>query len=289
MTQTLKLTHPMMNGPAIKRLQEAGDVFGFDTGTNDGVFGKDTERAVKHMQKKFGLPADGVCGPATWDAIEKNWPGCSSQDNADTEPKIEHEGVVDLRGKHARPKLLNKKNPKRTWSTITGVTLHQTGCMLSNNPARWKTLNAHIGITRDGKFIVANDPTDYIWHAQGLSKHTIGIEICGSFQGIDGNDCTRWKEGGGPDHLTLEMEQALNRAFDWILAEFKTNNQIWQHVYAHRQSKSTRTADPGSEIWNKIAQLWIARIGGSDGGPDWKKGSGKPIPKEWNSKYSNHY
>lgn len=32
----------------------------------DGIFGTDTENAVKYMQRKWGLEEDGVVGPATW-------------------------------------------------------------------------------------------------------------------------------------------------------------------------------------------------------------------------------
>lgn len=37
--------------------------------TVDGFFGPNTERALKDFQTNHGLPADGICGPATWDAM----------------------------------------------------------------------------------------------------------------------------------------------------------------------------------------------------------------------------
>lgn len=36
----------------------------------DGYFGPKTEGALKAFQEAHGLPADGICGPYTWDAIE---------------------------------------------------------------------------------------------------------------------------------------------------------------------------------------------------------------------------
>ena len=37
--------------------------------TVDGVFGSETEEAVKKAQKENGLPADGIVGPYTWAAL----------------------------------------------------------------------------------------------------------------------------------------------------------------------------------------------------------------------------
>lgn len=37
----------------------------------DGDYGRNTERAVKEFQSDHRLTVDGVCGPMTWDALEK--------------------------------------------------------------------------------------------------------------------------------------------------------------------------------------------------------------------------
>lgn len=41
----------------------------------DGSFGNKTAEAVKAFQSDSGLVADGVCGPMTWDALDKAVPG----------------------------------------------------------------------------------------------------------------------------------------------------------------------------------------------------------------------
>jgi peptidoglycan hydrolase-like protein with peptidoglycan-binding domain len=53
-------------GAPVKALQKRLDQLGYANGANDGVFGNQTERAVKKFQRDHGLPADGVVGPKTW-------------------------------------------------------------------------------------------------------------------------------------------------------------------------------------------------------------------------------
>ena len=50
-------------GPAVTALQEELGI------PADGVFGKQTERAVKRYQRKRGLEVDGIAGPATLSSL----------------------------------------------------------------------------------------------------------------------------------------------------------------------------------------------------------------------------
>jgi len=275
MTDVLKLTRPMMHGPAVRRLQETGDLLGVDTGGNDGVFGPKTREAVVLLRERLGLPEGEECDPALWAAMERAVAALPAAP-----------GITDRRGLHPLPKL---HGGTRSWSGITGVTLHQTGCKMSDLPKGWDRLNAHIGVTRLGEVVIVNDPAEMIWHAQGLSQATIGVEICGNYCGIEGAANTLWKGGGGPHTLNDEMLAGLDLAFAWIGARFAENGRQWTTVHAHRQSSGSRTSDPGGEIWRTVGMVWLERIGGTDGGPDWKTGSGRTIPREWNPTYPHKY
>jgi len=282
---TLKLTRPYMHGSAVKRLQEFGDQLGFDYGDNDGIFGSDTKDSVVAMQENFGLEADGVCGPKTWKAIlnalDSNYTGFDENDS--------NALIVDIRGMHPHPKLYKCS---REWSDIEGVVIHQTGCKMPLNPEKWGRLNAHIGVTREGRVVLVNDFKDWIWHAQGLSKRSIGIEIAGNFPGIEGNMKTLWKGGGGPHALTAGQMEGLETVLHLIKAEFMLARVPWKYVNVHRQSAPSRVADPGSEIYKKIVIPWMEFLGATDGGPDFftgKKKKGNPVPKEWNPNYKYGY
>ncbi|WP_284143281.1 L,D-transpeptidase family protein [Metabacillus flavus] len=56
-------------GDAVAELQRKLTDLGFSTGGIDGVFGSATDKAVRAFQKSKGLTADGIAGPATWNAL----------------------------------------------------------------------------------------------------------------------------------------------------------------------------------------------------------------------------
>lgn len=56
-------------------LQDALNAVGFTTKTLDGIFGKDTESAVKAFQRYQNLPADGIVGCTTWTTLTQKAKG----------------------------------------------------------------------------------------------------------------------------------------------------------------------------------------------------------------------
>ena len=58
-------------GQAVKDLQEALEALGLKPGAVDGVFGRQTEDAVKAFQKLKGLEVDGIAGAITWLNIDE--------------------------------------------------------------------------------------------------------------------------------------------------------------------------------------------------------------------------
>ena len=58
-------------GDDVAALQERLLELGFDAGRADGVFGPRTERALRGLQREYGLVPDGTCGPATLRALRQ--------------------------------------------------------------------------------------------------------------------------------------------------------------------------------------------------------------------------
>lgn len=266
-----------MYGSAAKRLQEQLETLGYPVKT-DGIYGKQTEKAIKELQTKYGLEPDGIVGPKTERTIRELM----------TESYTKNQftpGNIFFRKEFPRPQLYFGK---RVWNEIKGVTLHQTGCRMPIRPHAWRNLNAHIGVTSEGIVIIANDPTCKIWHAQRLSHSTIGIEIAGNFEGITGDESTLWKGGGPAAEMSTNQEEGVNAAMQWVAEQFEANGQEWKYIHAHRQSSRTRAGDPGLEIWQQIAMPWMRKTGATDRGENFKLGFGRKIPRNWNREYKNN-
>jgi N-acetylmuramoyl-L-alanine amidase len=58
-----------MRGDDVSALQERMVVLGVHAGPVDGIFGPITEASLRELQRGLGLPADGVCGPPTFNAL----------------------------------------------------------------------------------------------------------------------------------------------------------------------------------------------------------------------------
>jgi N-acetylmuramoyl-L-alanine amidase len=61
----------LMVGDDVMALQQRLTRLGFDCGRPDGVFGVLTDAAMRDFQRNVGLPADGMCGPDTFRALDR--------------------------------------------------------------------------------------------------------------------------------------------------------------------------------------------------------------------------
>ena len=77
-------------GEEVKQIQTKLKRWGYYNGSVDGVYGSKTLEAVKYFQRKNGLTADGIAGPATLNAMGIASSGSSSNSSSS------NNGNVDL-------------------------------------------------------------------------------------------------------------------------------------------------------------------------------------------------
>ena len=61
----------MIHGDDVAQLQRRLIELGFTISRVDGIYGPQTERAVREFQKNVGLTNDGICGPAVFRALKR--------------------------------------------------------------------------------------------------------------------------------------------------------------------------------------------------------------------------
>lgn len=69
--RVLVLRSPNLRGDDVAEMQRIVSRLGFDCGRIDGIFGPLAARAITDFQTNAGLDADGVCGPATIEALRR--------------------------------------------------------------------------------------------------------------------------------------------------------------------------------------------------------------------------
>lgn len=68
-------------GGAVSELQQILKSKGYLNDKVDGIFGRNTENAVKSFQKSSGLKSDGIVGKATWAKLKSNTSSSNSRGN----------------------------------------------------------------------------------------------------------------------------------------------------------------------------------------------------------------
>jgi len=169
-------------GKEVKELQEFLEIGA------DGIFGKGTESSVKKWQSDNGLVADGLVGPATWDAM-----GLATTDASEKVYTTDNGLVIH---RHFLPVGEYKQGPiNAEW-----LFLHHTAGW--HNP--YKTIDNWGRDSRgavatefvlggpsvkgnddkyDGEMVQAFPHGDYGWHlgkngSQKMHVNSVGIEVC---------------------------------------------------------------------------------------------------------------
>jgi N-acetylmuramoyl-L-alanine amidase len=67
--RALYFKNPPMRGDDVLALQARMNALGFDAGREDGIFGRDTDNAVRSFQHEYAIPEDGIFGTRSLGAL----------------------------------------------------------------------------------------------------------------------------------------------------------------------------------------------------------------------------
>jgi hypothetical protein len=269
-------------GAAVTKLQKALLSLGYHLPRwgADGDLGAETIDTLALFLHDHGMPVAEDADEVTDEQQALVYNILAQRKGAPSGPKV-GDDFYDIRSnassKHVRD--------RRAWTKITGITLHQTACVLGEKPARWGTVGAHIGITRAGKVIWMHDFDRVVIHGNGFNSSTIGIEMDGTYAGVEGDDKTFWLPKDDPKRKaqspTPELIKAAKATVRWICGEVERHGGDVQMLVAHRQASKDRQSDPGSALWQNVAMPLHTELGLNDGGPGYKIGDGFAIPERW--------
>lgn len=100
----LYLRIPPFRGDDVRKLQEYLNRLGFNAGREDGIFGQETDRALRAFQHDMGLPVDGIAGSSTISCLLR-----LRRVMKETSVAVVHEGLRDIsdRGLEGRRVVLD--------------------------------------------------------------------------------------------------------------------------------------------------------------------------------------
>ncbi|TCS77598.1 peptidoglycan-binding domain-containing protein [Tepidibacillus fermentans] len=102
----------------VKTLQSWLYKAGFNPGAIDGIYGANTEKAVKEFQKKVGITADGIAGKQTYQALQ-NYSGTKTPTSQSTSSSIEQKDKVEI-SREANQLFTVQQKASKSWiDTVT--------------------------------------------------------------------------------------------------------------------------------------------------------------------------
>lgn len=192
----------------------------------------------------------------------------------------------------------------RDLSDVDTLCLHQTATEYSVSPAQLRAAGGDralalatraLGIACHAAvfpghaahppLVVAASPLAWhVNHGNGLNPKSLGAELAGRFEGVEGDARTLWcPKGRGtcePTEVTDEMIAAWLEGLRWLIETARAEGCPLRYLAGHRQSSSTRRSDPGELIWEHVA-LPIAAEHDLEIRAAQVWGSGRPIPSAW--------
>ncbi len=228
------------SGSKVRELQELLISQGIECQI-DGVFGRDTQRAVREFQTNKLIEPDGTAGPETWRALE-------GPKNSEYVPEfvfgksfeVEQfkEYVKTLRWSHWRPSLIvihHTAAPSLSQRPLGFTYQHMINIKEFYKSKNWDR-GPHLFID-DSKIWTFSPLTERGIHAVSFNKTGIGLELLGNFDSEN-----PWEERG------LKVVKTAVEAVKAIMEELHLDKEC---IRFHRDDPKTNKTCPGINFSKK--------------------------------------
>jgi len=185
-------------GEEVKTLQQKLNI------AADGIFGKNTDAAVRAFQKAHGLTPDGIVGPHTWEYL-----GFAPQSRFIDEIIVHCTATKE--GKTCTSDQINAAHKARKFSAYTDA------------KGRVRYIGYHFLIHLDGTIEVCRPISKIGCHASGHNARSIGISYIG---GLDARD-TNGKMI--KDTRTPQQKASLIKLIKQLKSEYATIKKVIGH------------------------------------------------------------
>ncbi|WP_088553633.1 L,D-transpeptidase family protein [Calderihabitans maritimus] len=185
----LYLTRPYLSGSDVEELQERLHQLNFDPGPIDGIYGPQTEAAVKKFQVTHGFAPDGIVDDTIWKLLGKGFerPTTTKQLNA---PEGIIHLVIDTNNKTLTVYANNK--PLKTYPVAVGRTETPTPV------GEWK---------------IISKSSDW---GGGFGTRWMGLNVPWGIYGIHGTN-KPWSIGQRASHGCIRMfNRDVEELFNWV-------------------------------------------------------------------------
>lgn len=169
---------------------------------------------------------------------------------------------------------------------VRGITIHQTACIFgpASDPVkkhrRGLDVAAHVTAFQDGTVVQGNKLRAYCWHGNGLNAFTLGLECEGKFDGV---------RTGAREQISDLALASFCAGLEYLVTKGRAEGMPIEFLWAHRQSHPVKVADPGWEIWQKVAREFGENALGLKLRLHDTFGKGRPIPMQWDPRSTAPY
>ncbi len=175
--------------------------------TADGLFGKNTEAAVREYQKAHGLTADGIVGPHTWESL-----GFPASNRLIDEIIIHCSATKE--GVHYSITQIDAAHKARKFSSYID----------ENGKTRY--IGYHYVILPDGTIVKCRPESKIGCHTSGHNTRSIGVCYMG---GLDARDTD--------GHMIKDTRTPQQKAsLIQIIKDIKTRHRTIKKVIGHRDT-----------------------------------------------------